>query len=147
MAIQFEDFVEAIEPWHRAFVLNTHELLMTAGYKLKIEDKASGLFASYSHPKTKRSLLNFLFRKSGMLTRLYPGRVDGGIPDNLTPLMEKEIDKAPACKLCSEKCTKGYKFSIRGQAYDKCRYNAFLFTVTEENKPILSGWIQKEAEQ
>ena len=142
---KIDDFIEAVEPTHQAFAKATHEVLNTSGYKMKIESKASGLFVSYSHPKTKRSILNFLFRKSGLLVRLYIDNSSSHFSmDDLPASMEKEINKAPNCKMCSEKCNKGNKFLMRGQAYDKCRYNAFLFAVTEESKPILTKWIENE---
>jgi len=142
---KIDDFFKEVEPVHQAFARDTHEMLITGGYKTKIESKASGLFVSYSHPKTKRSLLNFVFRKNGLLTRLYPDNASTRFSmDNLPASMEEELYKAPDCKMCSEKCTKGNKFLLRGQAYDKCRYNSFLFAVTEESKPILTEWIEKE---
>ena len=142
---KIDDFIKEVEPTHQAFASATHEMLMTVGYKMKIESKASGLFVSYSHPKTKRSLLNFAFRKIGLSARLYPDNASTRFSmDNLPATMEEELVKAPDCKMCSEKCTKGNKFLLRGQAYDKCRYNSFLFAVTEESKPVLTKWIEKE---
>ena len=145
MKYEIDDFFKEVEPAHQSFARTTHEMLTMGGYKMKMESKASGLFVSYSHPKTKRSLLNFVFRKIGLLARLYPDNASTRFSmDNLPASMEKELVKAPDCKMCSEKCTKGNKFLLRGQAYDKCRYNSFLFAVTEESKPVLIEWIEKE---
>jgi len=142
---KIEDFIQAVDPAHQAFASATHEKLSTGSYKTKIENKASGLFVSYTHPKTKRSLLNFLFRKTGLLVRLYPDNASSRFSmDKLPASMIKEIDKAPDCKMCSEKCIKGYKFMLLGQEYDKCRYNAFLFAVTGESKPVLTEWLEKQ---
>lgn len=142
--MDINDFFAAVAPQHQDFVRTAHEKLIEKGCKMRIESKASGLFVSYSHPKTKRSLLNFLFRKSGLFTRLYSDNINNSIINSLPASMEKEINKALDCRLCSDKCPKGYKFSMRGQAYNKCRYNAFLFAVTEESKGVLTEWIQKE---
>ena len=144
MEYTINDFIAATEPQHQNFVKTIHEGLIGKGCKIKIESKATGLFTSYKHPKTKRILLNFLFRKSGLLVRLYPVSKTPKIPDRLTAAMIKEIDKAITCKYCSEKCPKGYRFSIDGNAYDKCHYGAFLFAVTEESKPVITDWIKKE---
>jgi len=142
---KIDDFLKEVEPAHQAFAKSTHEVLATGGYKMKIESKASGLFVSYSHPKTKRSLLNFVFRKIGLLARLYPDNASTQFSmEDLPASMEEELVNAPDCKMCSEKCTKGNKFLLRRQAYDKCRYNSFLFVVTEESKPVLTEWIEKE---
>ena len=128
MKYTIDDFIKAVEPAHQAFAKSTHEVLTTGGYKMKMESKASGLFVSYSHPKTKRSLLNFVFRKIGLLARLYPDNASTRFSmDNLPASMEEELVKAPDCKMCSEKCTKGNKFLLRGQAYDKCRYNNTIY--------------------
>ena len=61
--ITIDDFIKTVEPAHQAFVAEAHGALTAGGFKLKIEDKATGLFASYSHPKTKRSALNFLQKR------------------------------------------------------------------------------------
>ena len=140
----FNDFLVTVEPRHQEFAKAIHERLVENNFKVKIENKASGFFVSYSHPKTKRSLLNFLFRKSGMLARIYPNRINTEVPGSLTETMKEEIEKAPDCKRCSDKCPTGYKFSIKDKTYDKCRYNAFLFSVTEESKGILTEWAQRE---
>ena len=143
----FDDFIKSVEPAHQAFTRAAHEVLMMGSCKMKMESKASGLFVSYSNPKTKRSLLIFLFRKSGLLVRLYPDNTNSLFSmENLPVSMEKEIDKAPDCKMCSDKCNKGYKFLLHEKAYNKCRYNAFLFAVTQESKPVLTEWIEKEIE-
>ena len=140
----FDEFMKAVDPQHKGFVEATHNELIANGYKITIESKASGFFVTYKHPKTKRSLLNFLFRKKGLLARLYPVNKATAIPNDITAEMVQEIDKNPTCKKCSEKCPKGYKFTIDGQDYDKCWYGAFLLTVTQGSKPILTKWIQDE---
>jgi len=140
----FNDFLVTVELQHQSFAQAIHENLIEKKIKVKIENKASGFFVSYSNPKTKRSLLNFLFRKSGLLVRIYPSNIDVEVPSNITATMKEEIEKAPNCKLCSDKCPTGYKYSINGQAYNKCRYNAFLFAVNEKSKNVLTEWVQKE---
>ena len=140
----FNDFLATVEPQHQDFAQIIHEKLIEKKFKVKIESKASGFFVSYSNPKTKRSLLNFLFRKSGLLVRIYPSNINVEIPSTITATMKVEIEKAPNCKLCSDKCIQGYKFSLQGQGYDKCRYNAFLFAVNGKNKSILAEWVEKE---
>ena len=145
---EIDDFIKTVEPAHQAFARATHELLTMNDCNMKIENKTSGLFVSYSHPKTKRRLLSFLFRKSELLARLYPENASGCFStDNIPSSMEKEIQKVPDCKIYSEKCNKcikGYKFLLRGQTYDKCRHSPFQFAVNEESKPVLTEWIEKD---
>ena len=141
---QFNNFLRAVDPKHQEFVKSTHDTLIAFGCNIKIENKASGYFVRYSHPKTKKSLLNFLFRKKGLLARIYPQTVNTEIVGNLPNTMIAEIDKQTSCDMCNEKCPGGYVFSIREQSFNKCRYNAFLFAITDESKPILTDWIKDE---
>ena len=147
MDYTFDDFLKTVEPQHKAFAESMHKELIANGYKAAIESKATGFFIGYKHPKTKRSLMNFLFRKKGLLVRIYPASKTPIIPNAVTEGMIKEIDKAITCKMCSEKCIKGYKFAINDQAYDKCHYGAFLFVVSEESKPVIAKWVKTEIEE
>jgi len=131
--MEFNQFLEAVEPQHREFVHKLHEELAAHRFKIKIEEKATGLFAAYSHPKTKRSFLNLFFRKSGMKARIYPDGVNKYIIANLPDSMEKEIDKAMPCKRllnpadCNPKCIMGYSFNLKDKQQIKCRYNCLNF--------------------
>ena len=151
-AISFDDFLTDVAVQYKDFVLELHDVLIANGYKLKVENKASGPFASYSHPKTKRSILNFFFRKSGFFTRVYADNHDkyADFLNGLTPIMEKEITKSPVCKRlidpsdCNQKCIMGYDFYIRGTHYQKCRYNCFQFAVNEKSTGTISLFIENE---
>ncbi len=142
------DFLGAVDPAHKAFVEELHGILSGAGRKVKFEDKAAGPFVSYSDPKTRRSVLNFYFRKNGLHVRLYPETDTGNAA--LTDSMVSDIAKAPDCKRlkqtaeCNPKCVMGYDFELRGTHYQKCRYTAFQFLVTEENKPVITKWVAEE---
>jgi len=151
MESTFDDFTSAVEPQHKVFIKAAHESLLSNGYKMKIEDKAAGLFVSYSHSKTKRSVLNLFFRKKGLMARLYPDDISGYIDllNDLTESMIKEIDRSAPCKRlinpgdCNPRCITGYDFIIGGKRYQKSRYMCFQFAVTAENKNILTEWIEK----
>jgi hypothetical protein len=148
----FEDFLSEVAPQYKGFVKGIHDSLMKEGYKAKTELKASGFFVSYSHPKSKRSLLNFFFRKNGLKARIYADNHDEykDILNDLPKSMVDEIEKAHVCKRlidpneCSPTCAKGFDFFIKGVRYQKCRYGCFEFVVTEENVPVLSEFIEKE---
>ena len=153
--VQFEDFLSEVDENYKEFVTNIHESLLLNNYKFKIESKASGLFVSYSHPKTKRSMLNFLFRKNGLFVRIYADNVDkyvdflNGLPEK----MEKEIEKAPVCKRlinpddCNPKCITGYDFYVRDKHYQKCRYSCFQFAVNSDSILVLSDFIENERKE
>ena len=150
MDIQFNDFLMAVEPQHQNFVKEINEKLITCGYKIKIENKATGYYVSYSHPKTKRSLFSFFFRKKGMKVRFYPKKVNIEILNNLPNTMKTELAGAMPCKRlinpndCNPKCVMGYDFILDGKRYQKCRHNCFEFFVTTESMPVIIELIAGE---
>ena len=152
---QFDDFLSAVSADYKDFVLKINEILQNCSYKTKIENKASGFFVSYSHPKTKRNLLNFLFRKNGLLVRLYADNFNkySDFLDRLPEKMEKEIAKGVLCKRlinpndCNPKCIMGYDFFIRDANYKKCRYSCFQFAVNSDSIPVLSEFIENERKE
>ena len=148
MSMEFNDFLQTVDPQHREFAQKIHDELTQAKFKLKIESKAAGFLVTYAYPTTKKSALNFYFRKNGLHVRLYPSRESGLV--TLTDFMVSEIDKQPDCKRltktadCSDNCVTGYEFDLRGKHYQKCRLCAFQFLVTNESKPVLKKWVDEE---
>jgi len=148
----FENFLADVSPAYCEFAETIHGELLGDGYRCRIESKANGFLVSYSHPQTKRSILNFLFRKGRLHVRLYADCLDGyaGLLDRLPGSMERAIAKAPVCKRlldpaqCNSRCPMGYAFTIRGSRYQKCRYNCFLLEVTPESAPVLAALIGEE---
>ena len=148
---QFECFLQTVAPEYQAFAAGIHAALTAAGCKLKIESKASGFFVSYANPKTKKSMLNFLFRKKGLLVRMYPGDIGrcAALLDRLPEGMVTALDKAQPCKRltqtadCSSRCVMGYDFLVRGNRYQICRY-CLQFAVTPESVPVLAEWAALE---
>jgi len=148
--ITFEQFFEAVDANNKPFVQDLHKLLLDNGCKATYEEKKSGYLASYKYGKPPKALLNFIFRKQGMLTRIYGERISG-YPDFLNTLpeeMAKSIDSAGDCKrlvnnTCSPKCT-GYDFIIGDEHYQKCRYNCFEFLMTSKSNPFIKSFIEHE---
>jgi len=139
--MEFNDFLQVVDSQHQDFAIQVNKYFIDAKCKMKMESKASGYVVSYAHPKTKRSLLNFVFRKNGLFVRMYPQNFDNNISfNNLPKSMTMEINKAPGCKDCSSKC-QGFAFSIQNDKHYLCRYS-FMFIVTEESKPILTDWVK-----
>ena len=110
-AIGFERFLDTVEPAHQVFVSDLHAYMIENGCKAKIESKANGYFVSYS--RNKRSVFNFLFRKKGMMVRIYgenAGKYQGFL-DTLPDEMAMAIQKAGICKrfmdpdVCNPKCS------------------------------------------
>jgi hypothetical protein len=151
---QFEDFLLSVSEEYKEFVTKAHEMLLNNNWKIKIESKASGLFASYSHPKTRRSILNVLFRKKGLFVRIY-GDNCGKYPEVLNSLPDKivnQIEKAGVCKRlvdpasCNPKCVLGYDFYIGERHFQKCRNSCFYFEIDHESIPFLLELIESEVE-
>ena len=148
--ISYEQFLEATLAENKAFVQDLHTYLLDNGCKVTFEEKKSGFLASYKFGKPQKALLNFIFRKKGMLTRIY-GEQIAGYPDFLNTLpteMVKSIGDAGICKrlvhnTCSPKCL-GYDFMIGDEHYQKCRYNCFEFLMTEVSKPFIKSFVEHE---
>lgn len=148
-----EQFLSDVAPNHIPFVMEIDAFLTSRGFKTKVELAKSGYVVSYRHPKTKKVLLNYLFRKSGMLVRIYGDHVAEYLDflQTLPAGMAAAVAKEPNCKrlldpaACNSRCPMGYVFSIRGEQHQKCRYSAFMFAVNDETMPFLRGLIEKEA--
>lgn len=152
---QFEDFLNDVNNDYQGFVKDVHELLLQDNYKIKIEAKASGLMVSYSHPKTKRTILNFVFRKKGLLVRIYADHCNNyaDVLNRLPERIVRQIEKVGICKRlidsqsCNSKCAMGYDFHIGENHYQKCRYNCFLLEVDFESIPFLLELIERESKE
>ena len=148
--IIFEQFIEAVDAENKPFVEDLHNYLLENGCKVTFEEKKSGYLASYKYGKPPKAVLNFLFRKTGMLTRIYGERISG-YPDFLNTLpteMVQSIEKAGICKrlvhnTCSPKCT-GYDFTIGDAHFQKCRYNCFEFLMANESNPYIKAFVEHE---
>ena len=148
--ISFEQFIKAVDADNKPFVDGLHKYLLENGCKVTFEEKKSGYLASYKIGKPQRALLNFVFRKSGILARIYGEKI-GSYPEFLNTLpskMVESIDGAGICKrlvhnTCSPKCV-GYDFTIADEHYQKCRYNCFEFLMTAESNPYIKTFIENE---
>lgn len=70
----YEAFLTRVEPEHRAFAAELHELFVNNGCTVEIKPTSSGFLVSYKFASTKKAVANFVFRKSGLLLRLYADR-------------------------------------------------------------------------
>jgi len=148
--LSFEQFLESVDESNQAFVQDLHSYLLDNGCKGAFEAKKSGPFASYKHVKSKKSVVNLLTRKKGMLVRIY-GESIGEYRDFLNSLpaeMVAAIESAGICKrlvenTCSPKCT-GYDFTIGSERYQLCRYGAFEFLATSESNPYIKSFVENE---
>jgi hypothetical protein len=145
--ISFEQFLEAVDTGNKPFVEDLHSYMLNHGCKVTFEEKKSGFLASYKYGKPQKAILNFVFRKNGMLARIYGERISG-YPDflnTLPPEMVKSIENAGICKrlvhnTCSPKCM-GYDFTIGKEHFQKCRYCCFEFLMTGESNPYIKSFV------
>jgi hypothetical protein len=106
---------------------------------------------SYSD-RNKRVILNFVFRKSGLIVRIYGDAVNAYLDfmETLPDGMIRAIEKAPVCKRLidftkyNSRCRMGYDFVLKGKHHQKCRYNCFMFLVSHENNPFIRDFLENE---
>ncbi len=149
-AIQFSDFLSAVEPKYHAFVESLNDALTEAGCAISIKESKSGFLVSYT--LNKKTIMNWVFRKAGILARIY-GDNAGKYEDVLAALpedMRRKMTESRDCKrlldpnACSPTCVKGFVYTLDGIACKKCRNDGMLFLLTDETAPHISAIIRAE---
>ena len=147
----FEAFLASVDGGDREFVRALHGALTQAGCKLEIKQAKSGFVASYV--RNKKTVLNYVFRKKGLIARIYANHIQQYMEllDALPGDMVRAIQDAPPCKrlldpdACNPKCAMGYDFLLGGQRLQRCRYSAFQFPVCPEHNPHIQALVLREA--
>lgn len=148
----FSLFLETVDARFQGFVNEINQYLIENGCKCDIKTAKSGFVVSYVLDSTKRTLATFVSRKSGMKLRIYPEHIADyqSFLNSLPTKMKKDIQKSSVCKRlinpddCNSKCSMGYTFEMNGEEYKKCRYMAFMPTLSEENNPFIKEFLHKE---
>ena len=148
----FSIFMGTVDERFRSFVSEINEYLTGNGCKCDIKSQKSGYMVSYVLNSSKRTLATFISRKTGMRLRIYPEHIleYQSFLDALPEKIKREIKKASSCKRlinpddCNPKCIMGYAFALDGEQYQKCRYMAFLPTLSVENNPYIKQFLEKE---
>lgn len=148
----FSLFLETVDARFQGFVNEINQYLIENGCKCDIKTAKSGFVVSYVLDSTKRTLATFVSRKSGMKLRIYPEHIADyqSFLNSLPTKMKKDIQKSSVCKRlinpddCNSKCSMGYTFEMDGEEYKKCRYMAFMPTLSEENNPFIKEFLHKE---
>ncbi|MCI6467334.1 MAG: hypothetical protein MSA90_17955 [Faecalicatena sp.] len=151
--IGFDDFIAAVPVENQEFVKELHDKLMDLGCKIEIKTAKSGYMVSYIY--NKKTVANYVFRKKGMLVRIYGVHVNEyeKILETLPDEMISAIQKAPICKRladpndCNPRCSMGYDFWLKGEHYQKCRNSAFLFLVCPQNNPSIQSLLLNEVNE
>ncbi|MCI9680586.1 MAG: hypothetical protein HFI26_04295 [Lachnospiraceae bacterium] len=147
----YNEFLE-ITGTDRNLTEDINDLLLNGSCKREIKTAKSGFTVSYLFQDTKKTLATFVCRKTGIKIRIFPQRLNeyADFLDTLPAKMKKEITKASVCKRlinpndCNPKCAMGYDFIMDKEHYQKCRYMAFLLSVTEESTPYIKKFLQNE---
>ena len=151
--IQFTDFIETVGDSHVEFVNNLNNFLLENNCTTEIKEAANGYVVSYKHKPSKRVVLNYVFRKMGLMLRIYADNISS-YPEALKDLpvaMKDAIKKAGPCKRmlnpedCNSRCPLGYEFDLEGELQQKCRYG-LMFYLTDETKPYLEKIVKAEIE-
>ena len=136
--ISFQEFLMTVAPEHQAFVEKLNQQLIELGCELVIKEAKSGYAVSYQWEK--KTVMNWVFRKSGILARIY-GDNASKYEDTLAQLpaeMQKEMIASRDCKrlldptACSSTCVKGFVYSLQGNLCKKCRNDGMFFLLTNE---------------
>jgi hypothetical protein len=127
--------------------------MLDMGCKVTIEEKKSGSLASYKHGKPPKAVANFLFRKAGLLVRIYGENINrySDFLNTLPAEMVESIQSSSICKrlvqnTCSPKC-RGYDFTIGNEHFQKCRYNCFEFLLNKKSNTYIKSFVERELKE
>ena len=146
----FDDFIITVACEQRQFVTELHGYLQEQGCKTEVKTAKSGYLLSYI--LNKKTVANYVFRKKGIMIRIYADNVNS-YPKALADLPDEmltSIEAAPICKrmenlsACNQRCPMGYDFLINDKRYQKCRNNAFMFLLTDISNPHIKAIMQSE---
>lgn len=136
--VSFKEFLSSVAPEHQAFIEQLNNKLIELGCDLVIKEAKSGYTASYQ--LEKKTVMNWVFRKSGIWARIY-GDNAGKYEDIIASLpadMQNEMTTSRDCKrlidpdACSDTCVKGFIYSLHGDIYKKCRNDGMFFLLTNK---------------
>ena len=150
--ISFGEFLEAAGHKHVDFITALHDFMTENEYKTDIKNAASGYVVSYIHTPSKRTVANYVFRKKGLMMRIYADNVASymEILAKWPVAMKNTLKKAGACKrlvnpeACNQRCLMGFDFILDGERQQKCRNGGFMFFLDDDTKPCLMEMLEHE---
>lgn len=154
MAITYDDFIKTVEEDNRAYVNELNTLFLENGCKTEIKEAKQGYVVTYAYMKDKKriALMNYVFRKNGMMVRIYARHICmyQTFLDSLPEDMKKSVVKAGDCKRltgvseCSPTCTAGYDFMMDGVNYKKCKNSSFFWKVEFKSMEYIKEMLENE---
>ena len=150
--IPFDSFLKDVEQKHVDYINTLNSFMSENECKPEIKEAASGYVVSYVHTPSKRTVANYVFRKKGLMMRIYADNVSSymDILSNWPVAIKDTIKKAGVCKrlinpeACNHRCLMGFDFILDGERQQKCRNGGFMFFIDEETKPCLMEMIEHE---
>lgn len=147
----FHDFLDSVTDDNKEFVSGLHDELTKLGCKADVKLAKSGYVVSYI--LNKKTIANYVFRKKGLIARIYASHIGQfmEILDTLPDEMAHTIQEAPICKrmvdptACNQKCPMGYNLLLKGEHLQRCRNSAFMFLIQESSRPFVKSLILNEA--
>ena len=151
--IPFSDFLAAAGAEHEDFINQMHDWLQENDCVVNIKTAANGYVVSYVHKPSKRTVMNYIFRKQRPMLRVYADHVLA-YADTLAhwpDSMKDNIRKGGNCRrlidptACNSRCLGGFDFVLDGERQQKCRcHMSFTFFLDDETKPYLAQAMQCE---
>ncbi|WP_212647163.1 hypothetical protein [Candidatus Enterococcus clewellii] len=146
----FKDFLLAVAPEHQRFVEKLNNILIKQGCDLVIKEVKSGYTASYQ--LKKKTVMNWVFRKSGILARVYGDHASKyeDIIASLPADMQNKMTASRDCKrlidpsACSPTCVKGFVYVLNGDIHKKCRNAGMFFLLTNESAKHIADLVCAE---
>lgn len=96
----FNDFLSTVDGDNREFVRELHEELTKLGCKTEIKQAKSGYVVSCL--QNKKTILNYVFRRKGLMVRIYPNHLADYM--EVFDTISDELAKAIRTRLCANAC-------------------------------------------
>lgn len=146
----FQDFLASVADDNKEFVNDLHDELTKMGCKTDVKLAKSGYVVSYV--LNKKTIANYVFRKKGLIARIYAAHIGQyrEVLDTFPDEMVRTIQEAPICKrlvdpaACNQKCSMGYEFLLKGEKLQRCRCSAFMFMINESSRAFVKALLLGE---
>jgi hypothetical protein len=150
IVVSFEDFLKNVPEEHKNFASELHESLTQRGCVANIKEAKSGYTVSYQ--LNKKTVMNWVFRKAGILARIYGDNVPQyeNVIAALPADMQNQMTSSRDCKrlldpdACSATCVMGFVYNLNGNTYKKCRNDGMFFLLSNENGQYIQKLVLAE---
>lgn len=150
MPVSFLNFLATVPEEQREFVSNLHDLLTEKNCTIRIKEAKSGYAVSYLW--ADKSIMNWVFRKSGILARIYGDHSDQyeAVIAALPADMQKKMTGSRDCKrlkdptACSDTCVMGFVYDLDGMTHQKCRNDGMFFLLSSKTALHIRALIDAE---